>query len=428
MIEGSDFDGIYRQLIKELFENGTVSISRKGKKLTELFDFKFVLTDPNMCMAVCREMSYTYLANEFDFYMSGSNKLADAVKCSPFWEKCSDDGVTINSNYGKLLFHDVNRKGHTQFEHAVNCLKNSVGSKKAVMTLYNNENAYISNDNPCTMFLRARIDSSMRLHLTAVMRSSDIYYGLPYDVPFFCFVQKALTRKLRRTYPDLTLGTYTHIANSLHFYEYKRAELEKALNRAMTTRDYQEAGEVYLNLALTHLTRLDTSFNQDFMERAWEVANKSGCYKKRVGCVFTIISGGKEHVLVEGYGDIAEHRDRFYCEPTRVGDVCSRDNPEDIWYETGCPSVHAEHRAMEELRRRGHFDKLYNVTVYVTHGPCDGCLKMLDMAGVSTVYYDIPYKTDYSHWPNMLIKQIPNPSNREPGKYGKAPGALQPTD
>jgi len=416
-IRGEIFNEIYTDLIYRLFNDGVVSTSRKGKKLTELHNFGFVLERPKECMAVCRDMSVDYLKKEFDFYMSGSYKLEDAVKCSPFWKNCTDDGHNINSNYGALIFHDTNSEGNTQFEHAANCLVNNRQSKKAVMTLYNNEHSYLSNDNPCTMYLHARICEEHKLHLTAHMRSSDIYYGLPYDVPFFVFVQQALINHLSAFYPSLTIGTYTHFANSLHFYEYKRGELEEALRHKATVEDYDNLQQHYKILTMKHMAKLNKLIMPNFMEVAWKASEKSNCYKKKVGCCFTYKTHDDyEVVLTIGYGDIAVHRDRTLCDSIYEHTTCRRDDIDDKWYETGCPSVHAEHRALDNLRRRRQKIDYSRVTVYVTHGPCDACLKMLDFVGIQEVIYDIPYKTDYSHWPNMVIEQTANPSNREEGK------------
>lgn len=287
------------------------------------------------------------------------------------------------------------------------------------MTLYEKENAYMSNDNPCTMYLKARIDEDNKLHLTTVMRSSDIYYGLPYDVPFFVFVQKCLIRQLAVLYPTLTLGSYTHMANSLHFYEYKRKDLMLAKDKIAIVEENQSAHDNYAGLVMKHMVSAHQILQPDFMELAWHVAKESGCYKKKVGCVLTVgDSIGNEHVLTTGYGDIAEHRSRDLCESFYEHTVCRRDDKEDVWYETGCPSIHAEHRALDNLRKQALYPDFECVTVYVTHGPCDACLKMLDLVGVVNVYYDIPYKTNYSHWPHMIVRQISNPSNREEGKHG----------
>ena len=393
------FDVIYKELIYELINKGDKSVSRKGKKLTELHDKMFMLTKPRQCMATCRNMSLDYLINEFALYMSGSPLLEDALKCSSFWKNCTDDGITVNSNYGKLLFHDKNEKGFTQFEHALNCLKNSRGSKKAVMTIYDKENAYMSNDNPCTMYLKARIDEEMNLHLIAVMRSSDIYYGLPYDVPFFVFVQLALIDQLKNKYPDLKVGTYTHMANSLHYYGYKEEELKQAFEKGTTVDEiisYHDAFNEIVNKCLPGVNRL--CGNENFMALAWEASTYSDCLKKRVGACFTLTENEVETSIMAAHGGVASHR--------AICTHCARENQLDNWYGDECPSIHSEMRAINRIRLAGLNPDWSKVTVYLTHGPCDACCKLMDMVGIKKVFFEVPYKTNYAHWPEMTITQI----------------------
>ena len=46
------------------------------------------------------------------------------------------------------------------------------------------------------------------------MRSSDLIFGIAYDIPAFTFFQEMLALEL-----GVGLGTYTHCSNSLHIYE-----------------------------------------------------------------------------------------------------------------------------------------------------------------------------------------------------------------
>lgn len=57
------------------------------------------------------------------------------------------------------------------------------------------------------------------------MRSNDIFLGFPYDIFNFTMWQEYVSCKL-----NIDIGTYTHIANSLHFYEKDR---EKIINASM---------------------------------------------------------------------------------------------------------------------------------------------------------------------------------------------------
>jgi thymidylate synthase len=411
LIINDNFNAVYQELISHLVVHGTVSTTRKGDEITELHDQRFTVTKPWQCLAFCRDMSEEYLKKEFAFYISGSNKLEDAMACSKFWKNCTDDGKTINSNYGRLLFHDRNKRGVTQFEHAIACLVNNIQSKKAVMTIYDKENAYISNDNPCTMFLRARITNN-QLYLTTYMRSSDIYFGLPYDVPFFIFVQYALLNRLKEYYPDLSIGTYSHISSSLHMY--KRNQEKLMMARRRSTIQYPiEYAHFYSALVDKSIIDLTTALNpltdskpqklseptelakgHTWMRRAWDVTQWAECLKKHVGGVLTITENNVEMFLGAAHGGPAG----------KACTYCVRDDDTDKWYGDECPSVHAEMKLIAQaLRQNIDFNK---TTIYVTHGPCDACLKFCDYVGIKKVVYDLPYKTNYNHWPNIEVLSL----------------------
>ena len=75
-----------------------------------------------------------------------------------------------------------------QYNYCIEQLLTNPNSKKAVMTIYNGEeHSYETKDNPCTMSMQFIIREN-KLHMTTIMRSNDIYFGLPYDLPFFTFI------------------------------------------------------------------------------------------------------------------------------------------------------------------------------------------------------------------------------------------------
>lgn len=236
MVVGENFNDIYLALACGLYNDPSYSITnRKGEKVFEFINKPFVLLQPYKCFATCRELSLKYLECELDMYIKGTPFLEDAANCSKFWEKCSDDNRTINSNYGKLLLHDRNVHNYTQFEYAKDMLMQNKESKKAVMTIYNKENAFKSKDNPCTMYLQFFIRNNS-LYLYVKMRSSDIWFGLPYDVPFFVYIHYRMLKELFPFY-DLKIGTYNHQSGSLHLYERNISQIEKILDQEFTEED-----------------------------------------------------------------------------------------------------------------------------------------------------------------------------------------------
>lgn len=384
-----------------IHKNGRHTVNRKGQGLYEMRNVTLVLDPEASTYCLGRYPSQEYLEKELDFYASGSRQLEDAVKMSKFWSKCSDDGKTINSNYGFLLFHDENKHGFTQFEHAINCLRNNPDSKKAVMTLYSKEHAYISNDNPCTMFINLYIQGDA-LNMQVIMRSNDLWYGLPYDLPFFRVVHYTALAMLKRTYPNLELGYHIHQALNLHFYEWafdkfrdceKRYDNER-LNVAQPLVSCPQAAIQRLTIGAfvqRFIGLFDWRNHTMNMNVAWTASKESRCLKKKCGAV--IISRGE--VIATGYGD----RDGEACTE------CARDKKE-VFYSDGCYSVHAEMRACIKALQNG-FSDWSNAVVYVTHGPCDACLKLLNHLGVRKVIYDKPYKTDYKgHWPLIEVLSL----------------------
>lgn len=428
-----DFDFVYRNILRDLMTKGEETINRKGESLTELVDYKFSFSNPLLCIAERRQPSADYLKGELDWYISGSLEVEDAARLSKFWRKCSDDGCTVNSNYGYLLFHEEGGAGTSQFEHALRCLQNNLRSKKAVMTLYNPRHAYISNDNPCTMFVQLHVNKKSELNITVHMRSSDVYFGLPYDVPFFCFVLYAAYRVLVQHDPNLKLGSYTHIAGSLHKYGRNEEKLAAMLEPMDLDAEVMQRQELYVrdlfDRMYEKLAKTCPLSDETYLRVAWAEAENSSCLKKKVGAAMVdgngfihASHGGKEgdpcKFCVREMRDLHEVADR---ERRSMAEVIKTAHPElsdeelhdrifastDKWHGDECPSVHSEMRLLTEFLREcdGEREDLSKAVIYVTHGPCDACLKLIDLVGIRNVVWDVPYKTNYAHWPRLNIRR-----------------------
>ena len=212
-ITGNTMNEVYRRLCIELYLNGD-NVSPRGLSTCELTNVQIELTDPRarVLSSTVRNMSMKYMVGELCFYLGGSTSLEQIAHYGPFWRQVSDDGVTVNSAYGRRLF------GYYQFQYAVQCLITDAMSRKVVMPIYDATDSRTSKDNPCTMFLQLMIRRE-RLDCYTFMRSNDVWLGLPYDLAFFTFLQEMALIKLRRVYPDLQMGSYFHWAASMHCYE-----------------------------------------------------------------------------------------------------------------------------------------------------------------------------------------------------------------
>ena len=77
-----------------------------------------------------------------------------------------------------------------------------------------------TNDLNCTVCLQFIVRDE-KLYCTTYMRSNDLWLGFPYDVFQFTCIQIRMAMEL-----GLDIGSYTHIAGSLHIYE---RDFEKAI-------------------------------------------------------------------------------------------------------------------------------------------------------------------------------------------------------
>lgn len=144
---------------------------------------------------------------EFDWYMSGSNKVADIAEVLPRWKEFSDDGVTVNSAYGHIWM--------PQLDFIIAKIRNNKYTRQAVLTLHNSKNFlnYSGKDCVCTLSIQFLFrNNALDMHVN--MRSNDIVWGFCNDQYAFSNLQKYVCDKLH-----VSIGNYYHYAVSMHIYE-----------------------------------------------------------------------------------------------------------------------------------------------------------------------------------------------------------------
>lgn len=419
---------VYYGVVNEVASYGKVTENNKGEGLVELRNVVISMrADPaDLAPTIRPGFSVDFALKELQWYLSGNCSLESAMKCTKFWGKCSDDGETVTSNYGHLLLFKKNERGETPFSYALACLLRSQGSKKAYLPMFSNEHAYISKDNPCTQGVLFYIEDNL-LNMNVYMRSNDLWFGFTYDVIWYKVLYHLMLsayneiqrRTQRKFMPVWGTGVYNHIVGSLHYYKRNEEQLNKMLkeceDNSCNVPNYfgrlsisgfdKPKSTKYVQVTYTEkfesrevtLKPEEPIMNMDrwFMDAAWLESKKSRCLKKHCGAV--IVIGGE--IVGRGYGDRhGEHG----C------DHCARDAKEKF-YSEGCYSVHAEMRALFDMLKQGKYTlhDMSRSTVYVTHGPCDACCKMLNFAGCKHVIYDEDYKTDYTgHWPELKVEKL----------------------
>lgn len=230
MFEGKTLNEVWEEayalLTKDIKEEG----SRDGNVVGEIIDATLVVADPtrNILTSPIRKMPMRYAVGEFLWYLSGNPTLQAISNYTDAWERMSDDGYKVNSNYGNIIFCggvDVcngedpkccdPKTTFNQFEYCYNLLKKDPNTRQAVIHIKTPRDTlkFPTKDLNCTVYCQFFLRNG-KLYMSTYMRSNDLWMGVPYDCFFFMNLQVLMAMRL-----GVEIGSYTHHAGSLHLYE-----------------------------------------------------------------------------------------------------------------------------------------------------------------------------------------------------------------
>ena len=218
IVQSDTVDHAFEAWYKILSEDNDQQESRDGDVVGEVINAMTIVEDPtrNIVKSKIRNMPMRYAIGEMLWYLSGNSALKEIQKFGSGWDRMSDDGIHVNSNYGYCIKH---KYGFDQWEFVKEELRKNSLSRRAVIHIKEPSNKE-SKDVNCTVSLQFFIREN-KLYMTTYMRSNDIWLGFPFDVFQFTCMQILMSMEL-----GLELGTYTHIAGSLHMY---KRDYEKSL-------------------------------------------------------------------------------------------------------------------------------------------------------------------------------------------------------
>lgn len=229
----------------------------RGLAIREIMNYTFIVTKPTSEPIKTFDVERNkvieeYTARETELYDSCTNRVEDFAKASKFWNQLANPDGTVNSAYGYLIWkntscgnafegdavpiEEVRRNPgcldnifRTPWEWAKQSLIQDKDTRQAILRFSLPEHQWMGNkDQVCTMYGNFLIRDN-QLHFSVFMRSNDLMKGLVYDLPWFVSLMDKMVEELKPTYPNITKGTYTHCANSMHIYEKDRTAILKML-------------------------------------------------------------------------------------------------------------------------------------------------------------------------------------------------------
>lgn len=203
--KAENFAEAYKQLCASLLAADKVGNTR------EISNARITIEDISDAYISVRNPSVRYLLGELVWYLAGSRETAFISQFAPFWKSISDNNITSNSAYGYLIKY---RYTFDQLYKIIELLKTDPESRRGVINLnYANPDVIKTKDEPCTIALQFYVRQN-KLCCTVMMRSNDIWRGLPYDIVYFTLLQTVMANAL-----GYETGSYTHFAVSLHMYD-----------------------------------------------------------------------------------------------------------------------------------------------------------------------------------------------------------------
>lgn len=220
------FAEVYRDMLSDLMGPEGQTSNPRSNSTKEIVDVCLEIKNPisSLYKNKIRSSQSKYIAAEFMWYFLGRNDVKFISKYAKFWERIANLDGTVNSSYGNLLFNNRNEHGLTEYEWALQSLIKDKDTRQAIMHFnLPKHQSFDNKDFVCTMYASFLIRNN-KLRMSVKMRSNDVILGLPTDVAFFTVLQQQMLMHLRETYPDLELGTYSHVVDSMHVYstEYDR--------------------------------------------------------------------------------------------------------------------------------------------------------------------------------------------------------------
>jgi thymidylate synthase len=207
ILTGADGQHAYRGVVQHVLRRGRLR-SPRGRTTLDAGCVIIELASPRRALPLgCgRDLNKNIAAAEAVQLIGAFSDPGLLMKATPSVAQYMD-GDKFHGAYGERIgqqMFEVRRK-----------LMEDTESRQAVVTLWDkySDNEPSKHDYPCTVMLQFQVSPNAELQMTTVMRSNDVWLGLPYDMFQFTQLQMTLANSMA-----LDPGMYRHIALSLHIY------------------------------------------------------------------------------------------------------------------------------------------------------------------------------------------------------------------
>lgn len=260
---------------KELWQKVTMLLNKESKEVDsrcgdskELLHVLMQLREPGQKWIYNRvpPINVSFALAELFWILQGS----DDKKIIDTWSVHYKDFASDHNSdiyYGAYGFRLRKNFGIDQIERAYRALKGKPNNRQTVMIIWDPKKDMPdgikgeprSNDIPCNICSLLKIREH-KLEWTQIMRSNDLFRGLPYNLVQFTSIQEILAGWLK-----IDVGSYNHYSDSLHLYDYDGNIDNVESNISLLNNDILSIGyDEFQNIAKEIYSRIETlAFNID---------------------------------------------------------------------------------------------------------------------------------------------------------------------
>jgi len=236
VFEGQTADDVWRKAASAFCGGEGAEQSSRAGDTRELLHSAMSISDPTQRWVTSRfpPINPAFAIAEIIWIITGRNDSAFLNYFNRQLPQFAGHGENYHGAYGYRLRHHL---GIDQIERAFQALKYKSESRQVVLQIWDGRIDLPSDtgeeadpDVPCNVVSILKVRRG-RLEWMQILRSNDLYRGLPYNLVQFTTLQEVLAGWL-----DVRLGEYNQISNSLHVYS---SDIEYINNSALAHRGEQ---------------------------------------------------------------------------------------------------------------------------------------------------------------------------------------------
>ena len=271
-LSGASADQLWLAARDEFLSGGAAEVEGRGSSTKELRPVVFELTDPRARWVFSRSpvLNPAAFLSEVIWILSGRNDSEFVNFCNPRLREFAGDGETYSGAYGYRLRRGF---GVDQLERAAEALSHKPESRQICLSIWDPrqdmpvvKGTPRSPDIPCNVTSMLKIRDG-KLEWTQIMRSNDLWLGLPLNIVQFTMLQEIMAGWI-----GIDVGSYHHLSDSLHLYPRDEDALRKLApaETCLNTDDFTGIDRAHCEALVADIAeRLDTVIGSEPEDIHW---------------------------------------------------------------------------------------------------------------------------------------------------------------